>query len=123
MSGINENDIFNNEFAIAALKSMNPDDVIRYKELGKSLFNSIDFENSKLLNNPAYESVLCLLDNIRDGLHPSDLDKDEKNVLADTLGDKWYEMFGYVEGDLDSIITLDPDLHIKIEIENNKKTK
>jgi len=40
---------------------------------------------------------------LKSGLHPSMLDENEKILLKEALGDKWYEKYGYVEQDLTMI--------------------
>jgi len=51
---------------------------------------------------------------LRSGLHPSMLEKDEKNLLVKIKGEEWYKNWGYVKEDLDNIVTLN------LENTNNK---
>jgi hypothetical protein len=40
---------------------------------------------------------------VESGMHPSFLDKEEKEFLKNYLGEKWYETFGYLENDLNRL--------------------
>jgi hypothetical protein len=61
---------------------------------------------------PAMTQAIMYIENqITSGLHPSMLESNEKELLKDAYGEKWYSKWGYVEGDLTDIVTLHPNLH------------
>ena len=104
----NQYDLFNNPMVEAARQSMTPEMLENYKRLGESMYKDIDFENGTI--EIAIDESLKKLDHtIRSGLHPSMLSEDEKKLLSEELGEKWYEKYGYVEGDLNDIVTIKVD--------------
>ena len=42
-----------------------------------------------------------------DGIHPSFLSDGERMVLESNYGKEWYKKWGYVEGDITEIVTVD----------------
>lgn len=56
--------------------------------------------------NPVKDFTAYIKRQLSDGLHPSFLEKEEKDFLSDKLGEEWYKEWGYVKGDLDDIVTL-----------------
>ena len=109
---MNENnsnlDLFNNPMTQAALAAMSDEDKIRYRDIGEKLYGHINFENGKLLNLPpsGEQAIQYLEEQLKSGLHPSTLNQNEKNFLADTWGQEWYKKWGYVKQDLDEIHTV-----------------
>jgi hypothetical protein len=104
-------DVFNNPMVTAAINALSPEDLDKYRKIGEQMYGTIDFEGAHALNNmpaPMGEAVAYVLESLKSGLHPSMLDEDEKALLLDTLGDKWWEKYGYVEGDLTEIVTTAP---------------
>ena len=64
----------------------------------------------KILNNipePMKEFLLYITEQLKSGIHPSDLEDNEKKFLKDAFGNEWYIKYGYVEEDLYSIKTLE----------------
>jgi hypothetical protein len=101
-------DIFNNPMIKAAKKALSKEDKERYAKLGEELFKNIDFEKCSVHNIPPMmeESILYIESMLKSGLHPSMLSDEEKFILKDVLGEKWYERYGYIKEDLDNIVTL-----------------
>ena len=54
------------------------------------------------------EAVAYIETSLRSGLHPSMLEDNEKALLKETYGNEWYHRWGYIEKDLDDIVTLKP---------------
>lgn len=101
--------LFNNPMVESALKSMSPEELQRYKEIGERMYGTIDFEDSKILNNvppPMYEAGAYISEQLKSGLHPSMMDDDEKRLMEELFGKEWYTLWGYVEGDLTDIVTV-----------------
>ena len=43
--------LFNNPMIEAAMKALSPEDLERYKQIGEAMYGTVDFENSKILDN------------------------------------------------------------------------
>lgn len=109
-----DNDLFDNPMVRAAMNAMSEEQKEKYRILGEGLYGSINFEDEQYINNmpPAMSQAIMYIENqITSGLHPSMLESNEKELLKDAYGEKWYSKWGYVEGDLTDIVTLHPNLH------------
>lgn len=109
------NDLFDNPMIKAAQAALSDEDREKFRILGESMFGGVNFENGQTLNNmppPMAEAVAYLETHIRSGMHPSQLDDNEKAILSDAFGDEWYKEYGYVKEDLDDIVTLTPTLKV-----------
>ena len=100
--------LFNNPMVNAAKKSMTSEDIANYQKLGEEFYKNIDFEKCEVNNLPPlmHESFIYIDSMIKSGYHPSMMEVDEKNLMKEVLGENWYEKYGYVEGDLNDIVTL-----------------
>lgn len=101
--------LFNNPMIESALKAMSPEELEKYKAIGEAMYGSVDFADSKILNNtpaPMYEAAAYIKEQLKAGLHPSMMDGDEKRLMVELFGEEWYKEWGYVEGDLTDIVTL-----------------
>ncbi len=108
-SEISDYDLFNNPMVTAALAAMSPEDKEQYKKIGEQMYGNLNFEDARYLINPdaqITEALACLESQIRSGLHPSDMEDNEKAVLKDAYGDQWYEKWGFVKEDLTTITTI-----------------
>jgi hypothetical protein len=95
--------LFDDPMINNAVKNLTPEQVEHYKNIGKEMYGSIDFEKSKVLNNiPPYmdESLAYISSGLRSGILPKDLEKEEIAVLEECYGKEWYEKFGYTKDDL-----------------------
>lgn len=104
-----EDNLFDNNMVRNAMKSMSPDDLLRYKEFGEAMYADIDFEAAKVLKNlppPMEEALAYVEEGLKSGLHPSMLDEDELALLTEAYGDKWYNKWGYTKKDLTEIVTV-----------------
>jgi len=101
----NEIDLFNNPMVDSARKAMTPEHIEELKLKGESLYKNIDFENGTI-DHDIEDSFFVLTEEIKSGLHPSFLTENEKSIMKEKLGDKWYEKFGYSVEDLQEIFTL-----------------
>jgi hypothetical protein len=113
-----DNDLFDNPMVRAAMNAMSEEQKEKYRILGEGLYGSINFEDEQYINNmpPAMTQAIMYIENqITSGLHPSMLESNEKELLKDAYGEKWYSKWGYVEGDLTDIVTLHPNLHPKLQ--------
>ena len=95
--------LFNNNMLKSALDALPENDKQRYKELGEEMFGSIDFEEGNVLNTyppPVRESIIDIEQQIKDGLHPSDMEEVEKKLLEEIYGKEWYKKWGFTKEDL-----------------------
>jgi hypothetical protein len=91
--------LFDNPMSRAIMKSMSPEEIHQYKTIGEELYGNIDFEKSEVLNNaPPFISkdvIAYISSGIQSGLHPRDLDENEKAIMVESFGNDWFEKFGY----------------------------
>lgn len=102
-------DLFDNPMTRAAMNALDSEQIDKYKKIGEEMYGNIDFTQSKVLNNmpaPMAEALAYIVEGLKAGIHPSDLDKDEMKLLEEGYGEKWYERWGYNEKDLESIETI-----------------
>lgn len=104
--------IWNNNMVKNAINALSQEDKERYKKIGESLYKDVNFNTSELndsnKNTPPYlsDATAYILESIKSGLHPSMLNENEKMILNEVLGNHWYTKYGYVEADLNNIVTL-----------------
>ena len=86
-----QNDLFNNPMVENARKSMSPEQLQHYKEIGEQMHNSIDFNTNQVLNQEEHliESVAYVMEGLKSGLHFSYLSKDEEQLLENHYGKDW----------------------------------
>ena len=102
-SDINEDDLFGNPMVRAAIASMSEEDKQRYKDIGEKMYGNMNFEDSRYLIDPDVQmsqALECVEAQIRSGLHPSDTDEAERNLLKDAYGKEWYKKWGFTKKDL-----------------------
>lgn len=111
----NQASLWNNDMVKNATKSMSKQDLEKYARLGESFYKDVDYTTSTIIDKsnlvPPFmkDAVLYIEESIKSGLHPSMMTTDEKELLKSVYGDKWYERYGYVEGDLTDIVTIKKD--------------
>lgn len=100
----NQEDLFNNPMVEKAKKHLPKETLENLKAYGEEMF-SIDFETKGTsADDTTSEEVLAQLDMmLRSGIHPSDLNFEEKDFLKEYVGPKWYEKYGWMENDLHRI--------------------
>jgi hypothetical protein len=100
--------LFNNSQFKEAFKSLSTEDQEKYKKIGEELYGTIDFEktgNKKDTEPDSDELVAYVINQLRSGIHPSDMEPGEKLIMEDAYGEEWYTKWGYVKEDLDDIVT------------------
>ena len=106
----NKPSLWNNPMMQEAKKSLSPDDVKHYKEIGESMYKDVDFETSTINgeNIPPFisNSLNNIINAINSGLHISMLNQDEISLLENIYGKEWYKIFNFVKEDLYDIITI-----------------
>jgi len=97
-------DLFDNPMVNEAKKNMSQEHIEKLKQLGEEFYSNLDFENSKVLNNnlpqEMTDAVMYISEGLKSGIHPCDLGTDEKRLLVEVYGDKWYTKWGYTVEDL-----------------------
>ena len=87
--------------------SLSDEDKKRYAQIGEEMYNSINFEDINSQGSlAAQNSDQIELENaseikvmLRSGMHPSFLSRQEKDIMKNVFGNKWYEEFGFLETD------------------------
>jgi hypothetical protein len=96
-SKLYDSDLFDNPMSRAALKSLSPEDLERYKYIGEQLYTKIDYDKSKVVDvdTPATfdETVLYIEVGLRSGLLPEHLSDDEKRIMYEKYGEDWINRY------------------------------
>lgn len=93
--------LWDNAMVRDAKAKMSKEDIEQYKKIGEQFYKDMDFQQGNSIDNIIKESVAYLSSLLNSGLLPHNLDKDEKRVLKEIYGEKWYEKWGYTENDLE----------------------
>ena len=92
--------LWDNAMVRDAKAKMSKEDLEQYKKIGEQFYRDMDFQQNNDLNAILKESVAYISMGLNSGLLPSELNKDEKRVMKELMGEKWYEKWGYTEKDL-----------------------
>ncbi len=98
--------LFNNSMVNAALEALSPDEIKKYQEIGNDLYGTTDFVGVQEGRIPdgvpeeAKDAVAYIECQLNSGLHPSDMDSNEKDLMASAYGDEWYTKWDYTKLDL-----------------------
>jgi hypothetical protein len=100
--------LFDNPFVNSARKSMSKEQLEDYERKGKCMFEDIDFDKVIETGLPPFveEPTAQIEECIKSGLHISMLTDNEKNIMKEVFGEKWYQKYGFVKEDLNSIVTI-----------------
>ena len=87
--------------------SLSDEDKKRYAQIGEEMYNSINFEDinsqgnlaSQNANEVEMENAAEIKIMLRSGMHISYLTRQEKDIMKNLFGNKWYEEFGFLETD------------------------
>ena len=108
---------FSNEKIEKMFNSLTKEQQEEFKTMGDNIFNQFDLnEDGKMeinlsdFNKDYTEETAYIYQQIKAGIHISYLSKEEKNLMTNIFGEKWYEKWGYVKEDLEDIITTSPNL-------------
>ena len=108
----NDGSLWNNDMVTNATKAMSKSDLEKYSKLGESFYKDIDYSTSTVIDKtniiPPFMSsaVKYIEESLKSGLHPCMMTKEEVDLMKNIHGEKWYEKYGYVEGDLTDFATL-----------------
>jgi hypothetical protein len=97
---MSKNTLWDNAMVRDAKARMSKEEIEQYKKIGEQFYKDMDFQQGNSIENIIKESASYLSTLLNSGLLPHNLNKDEKRVLKEVYGDKWYEKWGYTEKDL-----------------------
>ena len=95
--------LFDNPMFTEMKNSLPEEEQKKYEQYGKYMYEEMD----QITDNGEMKAIIDTVSQIKlmveSGMHPSFLDKEEKEFLKNYLGEKWYEKLGYLENDLNRI--------------------
>lgn len=95
-------DLFNNPYISEAKRHLSQEKMDEYKKLGERFYAGWDFEKGgpeQVLD----VAVAEISEALKSGLHPSDLDENEREIMCTKVGKEWYLDFGYTAEDLSTL--------------------
>lgn len=95
--------LFDNPMFKEMKESLPEEEQKKYEKYGKYMYEDMDpfSENGDM--KAAVDTVSQIKLMIESGMHPSYLEKEEREFLKNYLGDDWFKKFGYLENDLNRI--------------------
>lgn len=70
--------------------SLTDEQIKQYEKIGEEMYNTVDFNTGTILNQcDDIESIACLIEAIKSGLHPDFMSDDEKIILKKHYGENW----------------------------------
>lgn len=81
-----------------AKQTMTTEDIAKYEQIGRQMYESIDYENSKVLtpmNEVDAESIAYITEAVKSGLHPDHLSENEQYIMESHYGKEWKKQFNY----------------------------
>jgi len=106
---LNADPLFDDKELKKIVDNLSKEDKERYEKIGKEMYDSINFDDINSQGNSTdhekvnIENVAQLRLMLQSGIHPSYLNNQEKDLLKNNFGDKWYEEYGFLEVDLNRI--------------------
>lgn len=107
---INADPLFGEKRLKEIAESLSDEDKKRYQKIGEEMYNTIDFNNINNQGSNLSDADTIELENVAQlklmlssGIHPSFLTNQEKDMMKNNYGEKWFEKFGYLEVDLNRI--------------------
>jgi hypothetical protein len=94
--------LFDKEFINSMKKTMTSEQILEYEKVGKNMYgHHFDTPETDTKNVAEY-----LAESVNSGLHPSQLNEVEKELMEISFGKTWYLKYGYVEKDLTEFFTI-----------------
>lgn len=90
MSKINDQSLWNNPAIEDTIKRTDPEKYYKYQKMAQSLFDKSNIDDPHIINIEAATQIRLML---RDGLHPSLLDENEKELYISTFGQDSFDEF------------------------------
>ena len=91
--------VWDNEQFKAAWDALPEKQKEEYKKAGEYMYNNIDYTQN--FNNVLQDSAFYIIEGVKSGLHPKDLEDNEKKILTEVYGENWYVKYGYEKKDLE----------------------
>ena len=95
--------LFDNPMFTEMKNSLSEEEQKKYEQYGKYMYEDMD----QVTDSGEMKAIIDTVSQIKlmldSGMHPSFLEKEEKEFLKNYLGEKWYEKFGYLENDLNRL--------------------
>jgi hypothetical protein len=88
---MNEQSLWNNSAIEETIKRTDPEKYYKYQKMAQSLFEKSNIDDPHIINIEAATQIRLML---RDGLHPSLLDENEKELYISTFGQESFDEFG-----------------------------
>lgn len=100
--------IFDNPQFKEAFASLSVEEQEKYKAIGEELYGTTDFVTRGTSDDKQVtaERIAWVENQLRSGIHPSDMEKGEIMIMEDAHGEEWYTKWGYAKEDLDDIVTV-----------------
>lgn len=95
--------LFDNPMFQEMKNSMSPEEQKKYEEYGKYMYEEMDQFSETGDMKAAIDTVSQIKLMLESGMHPSYLEKEEREFLKNYLGEHWYKNFGYLENDLNRV--------------------
>jgi hypothetical protein len=99
MNKINDQSLWNNPAIEDTIKRIDPEKYYKYQKMAQSLFDKSNIDDPHIINMEAATQIRLML---RDGLHPSLLDENEKELYISTFGQESFDEF--LTNSLDSLV-------------------
>ena len=90
MSKINDQSLWDNPAIEDTIKRTDPEKYYKYQKMAQSLFDKSNIDDPHIINIEAATQIRLML---RDGLHPSLLDENEKELYISTFGQESFDEF------------------------------
>ena len=100
----NSYDLFSDKTLQNAYKALTPAQREKYRQVGEHMYGNLNFKEKEVMNNvapPFEEAAVYIGEGLKSGLHPSYLEENEKAVLQEVYGEKWFEKWGYTKEDVE----------------------
>jgi hypothetical protein len=95
--------LFENPMFQEMKNSLSVEDQKKYEQYGKYMYEEMDQLDEKGNIKAAIDTVSQIKLMLESGMHPSYLEKEEREFLKNYLGEEWYKNFGYLENDLNRV--------------------
>lgn len=87
---LNDQSLWNNPAIEETIKRTDPEKYYKYQKMAQSLFDKSNIDDPHIINIEAATQIRLML---RDGLHPSLLDENEKDLFISTFGQESFDAF------------------------------
>lgn len=95
--------LFDNPMFQEMKNSLPKEEQEKYEKYGKYMYEEMDQFTDTGDMKAAIDTVSQIKLMLESGMHPSYLEKEEREFLEKYLGEEWYSQFGYLKNDLNRI--------------------